>query len=238
MSQFKQYQDCVMAEDKPLGRTTYGEHEIRTGDARPIRQAGRRVAPFRREEVKQQIQQMLTDDVIRPSCSPWASPIVLVQKKDGSTRFCVDYRKLNAVTETDAYPLPRVDESIEAMAGAKYFSVLDLKSGYWQLPVKPEDRAKTAFVCLEGLFQFNVMPFGLVSTPASFQRLMDTVLQGLLGDFCCVYLDDTIVFSTSWAQHLQHIEDVLKRFRQAGLQINPKKCQWGLKRVKLSLIHI
>lgn len=137
---------------------------------------------------------MLQKEVIKPSNSPWASPIVLVKKKDGSTRFCVDYRRLNSVTVKGAYPLPRVDESFDSLAGAKYFCTLDLASGYWQVVMQPEDRPKTAFASHKGLFEFTVMPFGLSNSPATFERLMEIVLCGLQWEKCLVYLDDVIVF--------------------------------------------
>ena len=167
---------------------------------------------------------MQQKDVIEPSSSPWASPIVLVKKRDGSTRFCVDYRKLNKVTRKDAYPLPRIDDTLNTLAGAQWFSTLDLVSGYWQVEVDPNDRPKTAFCTTEGLFQFKVMPFGLCNAPATFQRLMDLVLAGLQWSHCLVYLDNVIVIGRSFTEHLQNLQAVFKRLRQAGLKLKPSKC--------------
>ena len=167
---------------------------------------------------------MQEKDVIEPSASPWASPIVLVRKKDGSTRFCVDYRKLNSVSRKDAYPLPRIDDTLDTLAGAQWFSTLDLISGYWQVEVDPRDRPKTAFCTTEGLFQFKVMPFGLCNAPATFQRLMDLVLAGLQWSHCLVYLDDVIVLGKSFSDHLQNLQTVFARLRQAGLKLKPTKC--------------
>ncbi len=136
---------------------------------------------------------MLGRSVIQPSSSPWASPVLLVPNKDGSLRFYIDYRNVNSVTRKDAYPLPRVDDTLDTLAGSKWFSTLDLLSGYWQVEVSPEDRNKTAFCTHEGLFEFRVMPFGLCNAPATFQRLMDAVLAGLQWSSCLVYIDDIVI---------------------------------------------
>ena len=151
---------------------------------------------------------MLAKDVIQRSNSPWASPIVLVQKKDGSTRFCVDYRKVNSITRKDAYPLPRVDDTLDTLSGSCWFTTLDLISGYWQVELEEKDKEKTAFSTPDGLFEFNVMPFGLCNAPATFQRLMDMVLAGLQWTDCLVYIDDIIVVGKTFPQHLQHLTQV------------------------------
>ena len=177
------------------------------------------------DEVKKLLQDMLKKHVITPSTSPWASPIVLVQKKDGSTRFCVDYPKVNSVTRKDTYPIPKIDETLDTLAGAKLFSTLDLRSGYWQVEVKPEHREKTAFYTSEGLFEFNVMPFGLCNAPATFQRLMDSVLAGLHRKTCLVYIDDITVVGKSFEEHLCNLQAVFERLRKAGLKLQPRKCQ-------------
>ena len=180
---------------------------------------------------------MLSKKVIRPSCSPWASPIVLVPKKDGSVRFCIDYRKVNGVTRRDAYPLPRIDDTLDTLAGAKWFGTLDMVSGYWQVEVAEEDKEKTAFCTPDGLFEFNVLPFGLCNGPATFQRLMDLVLSGLQWSSCLVYLDDVVVVGRSFEEHLQNLESVFKRLRDAGLRLKPKKC-FFLKKEVLYLGHV
>ena len=148
---------------------------------------------------------MLNQGVIRPSNSPWASPVVLVRKKDGTWRFCIDFRKLNSVTHRDAYPLPRIDATLDSLAGAKFFSTLDLASGYWQVELEEEDKEKTAFTTPHGLFEFNVMPFGLTNAPATFQRLMECVLAGLTTEHSLIYLDDIIVFSATFQEHLSRL---------------------------------
>ena len=145
----------------------------------------------RRDEAKTHVQQMLKDGVAEPSSSPWASPVVLVKKKDGSTRFCVDYRKLNDVTVKESYPLPTADSCFDALAGSRWFPTLDLSSGYWQVDMDVRDKQKTAFTTGSGgLYQFTVMPFGLCNAPATFERLMGRVLSGLPWEVCLAYLDD------------------------------------------------
>ena len=167
---------------------------------------------------------MLNQDVIEPAHGPWSSPIVLVKKKDGSSRFCIDFRRLNSVTRKDAHPLPRIDDTLDALAGAQWFSTIDLASGYWQVEMEDRDREKTAFVTPFGLYQFKVMPFGLCNAPSTFQRLMELVLAGLHWSTCLVYLDDIIIFSHTMEDHFQKLEAVFQRLQQAGLKIKPRKC--------------
>ncbi|UYV71010.1 K02A2.6-like [Cordylochernes scorpioides] len=159
------------------------------------------------------------------------SPVVLVKKKDGSTRYCVDYRKLNDITKKDSYPYPRIDATLDTFARSQWFSTLDLKSGYWQVEMHPDDKEKTAFTTGCGLWQFNVMPFGLCNAPATFERLMEAVLQGLATETCMVYLDDIIVFENNFEEHLSNIEKVFKRLEAANLKLSPKKCKLFKKEV-------
>lgn len=164
----KKYGKTFSASENDLGRTGITKHKITTGNTPPVKQPMRRI--HMQDEVDRQIDEMLDNDIIQPSTSPWASGVVLVQKKDGTKRFCIDYRRLNDVTVKDAYPLPRIDESLDQLAGSKWFSCLDLSAGYWQVEVAPEDKQKTAFVTRRGLFEFNAMPFGLCNAPATFER--------------------------------------------------------------------
>ena len=156
---------------------------------------------------------------------------MLIRKGNSSIRYCVDYRKVNAVTRKDAYPIPRIDATLDALTGSKWFSTLDMISGYWQVEVDPEDRPKTAFSTDQGLFEFKVMPFGLCNAPATFQRLRDLVLTGLQWSSCLVYLDD-VIFGKTFQEHLSNLAAVFERLRKAGLKLQPHKCSLLQKEVK------
>ena len=195
-------------DDKDFGRTDIVKHSINTDSRHPIKQRLRRTPMHLEATVGEHINDMLKRDVIEPSTSPWASGIVLVKKKDGTTRFCVDYRKLNDAIIKDAYPLLRIDQTLDNLVGACWFSTLDLSSGYWQVEVEPRDQPKTAFITKRGLYQFKVMPFGLCNAPATFERLMETVLNGLQWETCLVYLDDIIVLGKSFDEMIRNLEKV------------------------------
>ena len=191
-----EYLDVFARSRDELGRTESTDvlqHEIITDGASPIRQRFQRLSPEKRAEMRMMLNDMLKKNLISPSKSPWTAPIVLVKKRDGTCRFCVDYRQVNGVTRKGAYPLPRVDDILETLAGSQLFSTLDLVSGYWQVEVKPENQEKTASVTSEGLYEFNVLPFGLCNGPATFQRLMNILLAGIQWHDCLVYLDDIVV---------------------------------------------
>ncbi|TPX30088.1 hypothetical protein SeMB42_g07980, partial [Synchytrium endobioticum] len=182
------------------------QHRIEVTSGRVPNEPPRRHSPHQRQVIREAIQSQLDTHIIRPSKSPYASGIVLIPKKDtDELRFCVDYRQLNKITKKDVYPLPRIDDALDALVGASFYSTFDLRSGYWQIPVAEADKEKTAFTSHEGLYEYNVMPFGLTNAPATFQRLMDVVLSGLKWRCCLVYLDDIVVFSKSFDEHLDHI---------------------------------
>ena len=168
--------------------------------------------------------------MIQPSSSPWASPVVMVRKRDGTHRFCVDFRELNSVTKADTFPLPKIDDLLDQLGAARYFSTLDLASGYWQIRMHPDSVEKTAFVTPQGLHEFRVMPFGLTNAPGVFQRLMERVLSGLNPedgpDYVVVYIDDVLVFSRTIDDHLEHLSRVIQRLHGAGLKLKPSKCHF------------
>ena len=168
--------------------------------------------------------------MIQPSSSPWASPVVMVRKQDGTHRFCVDFRELNSVTKADTFPLPRIDDLLDQLGAAKYFSTLDLASGYWQMRMHPDSVEKTVFVTPQGLHEFRVMSFGLTNAPGVFQRLMERVLSGLnpedWPDYVVVYIDNVLVFSRTIDDHLEHLSRVIQRLHGAGLKLKPSKCHF------------
>ena len=210
------------------GFTTY---KIETGEPPPIRQYPRRLLYHVREEVNRQVNDMLAQGVIQPSTSPWSSPIVLVKKKDGSYRFCIDYHKLNLITKNDANPLPRVDDLHDALNGYNIFSTLDLRSVYWQVSMRPEDREKTAFATPSGLYEFLRMPYGLSTAPATFSRAISIVLSGLTYETCLCYFDDVIIFSEDINDHCERLKTVLQRFREHNLRVKATKCSFGADKV-------
>ena len=207
-----EYADIFVGPDGRLGHTDVIEHEIDTGDARPIKLPVRRLPIAQREVAEKEIEKMLEQGIIQPSKSPWASPIVLVRKRDATWRFCVDYRKINSISRKDAYPLPRTDEALDSLAGAKYFCTADMASSFWQVSISEEDRPKTAFITHKGLFEFRHMPFGLANSPKTFERRMEIVLSGLQWERCLVYLDDIIVFGKIFSETLNNYLPYSKDF--------------------------
>ena len=232
----KEHHAAFSLEDGERGETDLVEMEIDTGDAKPKRQRIRRMPFAVRQEVSRQLKSMQSMGVIQPSNSPWASPVVMVRKKDGTSRFCVDYRELNSVTRQDAFPLPRIDDLLDQLGQSHYFSTLDLASGYWQIRVHPTSIPKTAFITPQGSFEFLVMPFGLTNAPSVFQRLMQQVLRDLNPedgpDFVSVYIDDVLIFSRNLDEHLQHLQLVINRLQNAGLKLKPSKCHFMRKEVE------
>ena len=198
----------------------------------PIFQQPYRAGPEARKAEEAEVQRMLEAEVIAPSMSEWASPVILVPKPDKSLRFCVDYRKLNSITKRDSYPMPRMDECIDSLGSANIFSTLDCNSGYWQLPIAERDQDKTTFTCHAGSYKFIRMPFGLRNAPATFQRAMDIILSRVRWKHCIVYLDDIIVFSDTRDDHLSHLDEVLRLLKEAGVTLRLAKCDFFKAEVK------
>lgn len=218
------FHDIFSSSKQNSGKCKLVKHRIRTSEQAPIKLRAHRTSPEKRAEIERQVAGLLADGVIEESCSPWASPVVLVKKKCGTWRFCVDYRRLNSVTIKDSHPLPRVDDTLDALAGAAWFSTLDFSNGYWQVEVAEEDREKTAFTTGQGLYQWRSMPMGLSNAPATFQRLMELVLRGLPWHICMVYLDDILIYNKTFEEHMSSLKEVFLRIRSAGLRLNPQKC--------------
>lgn len=176
----QKYEDCFSSSMEPMGFTHLVQHSIEVENTDPVRSRPYRISHKEREVISNQIQEMLQNEIIRPSHSPWASPVVLVKKKDNKMRFCVDYRKLNSVTKKSTYPMTNIDDILMYLGGAKYFSTLDLFSGYWQVGIEEESKQFTAFTTPgEGLYEFNVLPFGLCNAPCLFQNLTDSIFSDM-----------------------------------------------------------
>ena len=231
------FQDSFSRDEWDLGLTHLTAHAIKTEGAAPIKQPPRRVPMAYAEDEKKAIEDLKAKGVIRDSSSPWASPIVLVKKKDGGVRPCVDYRKVNALVKPDGFPLPRIQDCLDAVAGANLFSTFDLTSGYFQIPLVEEDIPKSAFVCKYGHYEMTRMPFGLNNAASTFQRTMELALANLQWVTCLIYIDDIIVFGKSFEEHMHRVEEVLARLETAGLKLRAEKCQ-VLQREVVFLGHV
>ena len=233
----RQYANVFSKNEDDIGRTLLVTHRIKTGNSARIRQRSRRMSLGKQEMEKDEVNRMLSKGIIEPSRSPWASNIVLVLKKNGKPRFCVDYRPLNKISRKDAYPLPRVDECLDSLAGAKWFSSMDLNSGFLQIGMSPEDKEKTAFLTSFGFYQFTVMPSGLANSPSTFERLMENVLRGHQWKELLLYMDDIISTSSNFDEGLERLERVFQRLQDANLKLKPLKCTFFQKSVRF-LGHI
>ena len=231
-----EYIDIFQVKGGPTGNYSGVKHEINTGNHPPIRSRPYRQAPHIQAEVRRQVGEMLEQEVIRESTSPWSFPVCMTPKAGAPNtyRFAIDFRKLNNICARDNFPLPNINDALDSLGSAKpnYFSTLDLASGYWQIGLEESSKAKTAFITQDGLYEFQKMPFGLHNAPATFQRAMQEVLRGLNWKFVLCYLDDVIIFSSSFSEHIRHLRQVFDRFRVAGLKLQPKKCTFGQTKVK------
>ena len=220
-----EFHDLFALEELEMGRTNLIKHKIRLKDETPFKERYRRIPPQQYDEVRKHLDEMIKVGAIRKSQSPWASAVVLVRKKDGSLRFCIDLRKLNERTIKDAYGLPRIEDSLDVLNGAILFSSVDLKSGYWQVEMDESSIPYTAFtVGPLGFYECTKMPFGLTNAPATFQRLMESCLGDLHLNWCIIYLDDVIIFSRDIQTHLDRLRGVFMKMREAGLKLKPTKC--------------
>ena len=225
------YQDVFSLNDDDIGHCDLLEHRIHLTDDIPIKQPDRRVTPQLVPEIKRQLQAWLRDGVIQQSTSPYASQMVIIRKKDGKIRLCVDYRALNQKTVRDAFPLPRITETLESLKGARYFICLDLTQGYLQIGVHKDDREKTAFRALGGLYEFRRLPFGLCNSPATFSRVMSYCFGDWFQQGIVIYLDDIMIHGATFEQALQCLEDVLEVLHAQGLKLKPGKCHFFKKQV-------
>ena len=204
-------------------------HDVDVGGASPIKQHPYRVGPVKLGKIRSEVQYMLDNNIIEPSQSEWASPCVLVSKPDGSVRFCTDYRKVNSVTKTDSYPIPRIDDCIDRIGNAKWITKIDLLKGYWGVPLTKRAKEISAFVTPDGLYQYTVTPFGMKNSGATFQRMMNACLRGLIN--VVVYIDDIIIYSHDWEDHLTSLANVFARLRHANLTVNLHKSEFGKAKV-------
>ena len=222
-----EYHDLFSLEKNEIRCTKAAEHviELKDPDAAPFKERFRRIPPPQVDEVREHLKLMLDAGAIQPSNSPWCNAVVLVRKKDGSLRFCIDFRRLNSLTKKDSHPLPRICETLDSLVSAAYFSTFDLTSGFWQVPMAEESKQFTAFTLGSmGLFECDRMPFGLCNTPATFQRLMQNCLSELNLTYCLIYLDDVIVYSKTPEEHLQRMCVIFDRLCEHGLKLKPTKC--------------
>lgn len=233
---FAEYIDIFKVEGGPHGHYSGVKHEIKTDGHPPIRSRPYRYAPHIQTEIRKQVHEMLDQGVIKESISPWSFPVVMVPKahSPGSYRFAINFKKLNDICPRDNFPLPNINDALDSLGAAKpkYFSTLDLAAGYWQIDLEESAKPLTAFVTQDGLYEFQRMPFGLHNAPATFQRAMQEILRGLNWKCVLCYLDDIIIFSNSFSEHLGHLRQIFDRLRQAGLKLQAKKCTFGQKEVR------
>ena len=225
------YNDIFASNPRKPKRTELIEHQIITNDALPVYHKPRRIPTAWEKDIDQQVSEMLVNDIIRPSYSPWNAPVILVKKKDNSNRFVCDFRGVNDVTKKDTYPLPHIKDVIDKMAGAKYWSTLDAASAYWSIPLSENDKEKTAFSVPRGKFEFNVMPFGLSNSGATYQRMMDMCLSGLPTDKVLSYMDDIVIFDSTFEEHMRDLRAVFDCLRSAKVTLKASKCVFANSKV-------
>ena len=220
-----EYSDVFAKHNFDLGEFSKIMHRIDTGTAPPVRHGLRRTPLGFQDQEEAHLRTMVEHGIIQPSSSEWAAAPVIVRKKDGTFRYCVDYRSLNNLTRKDGFPLPLIEECLDALADTEFFSTLDMASGYWQVVIHPDDRHKTAFITKYGLYEHVRLAMGLCNSPATYQRIMTYVLQNMLWKDVLVYLDDLIILGQTFSSHVAALREVFKRFRENNLKFKPKKCE-------------
>ena len=218
-----EFSEIFATSDLDLGKAKGVTHKVDTADFEPIFQHAYRRSPAANKIIQEEVNKLLKGELIKPSNSPWASPLLLVKKKDGSNRVVIDYRKLNSISKKDRYPLPRIDDTLDKMHGAQYFSAMDLISGYWQIPMDEENQQKCAFITSEGLYQPIRMPQGLANAPATFQRLMDNNFRTLKNTCVLVYLDNINVYLKSFDSHLKDLCKVFYKTQRSRFKAETKE---------------
>ena len=233
LEMLQKHEEVFSHDEDDIGYCDAIKYRILLNDNIPVKVPHRRILPHQWNEVREYMRKAIDQGIIRESSSPYASAVVLVRKRDGRLRLCVDYRALNAKTHKDAYALPRINEALDALHCAKYFCSLDLAHGYHQIPVAEEDIEKTAFrFGTGGLYEFTRMPFGLCNAPATFMRLMDKAFGDQTFQSVLIYLDDILVFGSTVDETMQRLDMVLTRLRNLNLKVKPEKCQFFYKQLR------
>ena len=228
----KEFPD-VFKEEKILSTTHITECDIDTGNHKPIKQRAYRTPLQKRKVIEEELDKMLESGVIEPSNSNWSSPVTVQPKKDGTNRFCIDFRRINEITADEITVLPRIQDIFDSLGRKKFFTTIDLKSAYWQIKLTPRSKKKTAFICHRGLFQFTRMPFGIKLAPSIFQNAMSKLLRKQIGKTCFVYLDDIIIYSETFEDHVKHVKEILTLLNEANLKVKKTKCAWFQNKVEL-----
>ena len=231
---FRKHREVFPSKNRKLGDCAGVEHEIDTGDAKPVKRAPYRTSYAERTIIQHQVDEMVKDGIVQPSVSPWSFPVVLVKKKDPTEkpRFCVDFRALNKLNSRPMWPLPRVEDAVSAFGKSTVFTSLDFNSGFWQIQLAEKDRQKCSFVTMDGQYEFVRMPFGLAGATATFQKAIDTILSHLKWKGVVCYIDDVLIGGETFDQHLGLLDQVLAAVSKAGFTISPKKCEIALSQIK------